>query len=214
MLLVAIVEDNPKSAALLQEYVESAEVKVSAIYASGEEALEAIPRHPLPDIALVDISLPGISGIEVIRVLKGRYPGMELIVQTVFEDTGTILDSIKAGASGYVLKASPGEEYVNALQEVKKGGSFLSGKIAKSVLQEFQQPRPGNDAQGRLERFGLTEREKEILQELIKGSAYKEIGERLTISTHTVGNHIRKIYQKLQVNSRGAAVARATDRNE
>lgn len=209
MLYVAVVEDNPASCRLLKEYIETDDVKVSSIYTSGEDALRLVPTLPLPDIVLVDIGLPGISGVEVIRKLRELFPELEIVVQTVFEDTRTIMDTIKAGASGYILKASSREEYAMALREIKKGGSFLTGKIARKILEEFRGQ--GNEKGRSFKRFDLTEREEEILRELIKGLAYKTIAEKLHISIHTVNNHIRKIYQKLQVNSRAEAVAVATN---
>lgn len=210
MLYVAIIEDNPQSGELLKEYIEGEDIKVSAVYASGEDAVSTMPTRPLPDVVLVDIGLPGMSGIEVIRWIKERYPEVELIAQTVFEDTKTIVDTIKAGASGYILKASPKEEYSRALREVKRGGSFLTGKVARKILHEFQ--RTGDEFKSSIEEFHLTGREEEILRELVKGLSYKEISDKLNISFHTVNNHIRNIYQKLQVNSRGEAAARVTGR--
>ncbi len=208
MIFVTIVEDNPIAANLLKEYIENPEIRVGTVYASGEEALEAIPANPLPDLVLVDIGLPGISGIEVTRKLKEMYPDLEIMIQTVFEDTSTIVSAIKAGASGYILKASTRDDITRAIMEVKKGGSFLSGKIARKIFQEFQSS-DTTDAAASIETFLLTAREEEILRELIRGATYKEIASRLDISIHTVNNHIRKIYEKLRVNSRGEAVARA-----
>lgn len=207
MLYVAIVEDNPITAGILREYVEGEELRVTAVYSSGEDALKMIPAHPLPDVILMDIGLPGISGIEVTRRLKGLYPGLEIVIQTVFEDSKNIMEAIRAGASGYILKASSREDIINALWEVKKGGSFLTGKIARKVLQEFHEPEKLRE--GAVKCFELTEREEEILKELIKGSSYKDISDSLSLSIHTVNNHIRKIYEKMRVSSRGEAVARA-----
>ncbi len=208
MLYITIVEDNRRARNLLKEYLEGKDVKVTAVYASGEEALKTIPTLPLPDVILMDIGLPDISGIEVTRRLKERYPNLEIVMQTVFEKTETIVEAIKAGASGYILKASPREEIIKALWDIKKGGSFLTSTIARKVLQEFQ--KSGYKDESAIEGFGLTEREDEILKALVKGTSYKEIAYNLDISIHTVNNHIRKIYEKLRVNSRGEAVARVT----
>jgi len=208
VIYVTIVEDNPVAANLIREYIENPDIRVGAVYCSGEEALEAIPASPLPDLVLVDIGLPGMSGIEVTRKLKDMYPDLEIMIQTVFEDTSTIVSAIKAGASGYILKASTRDDITRAIMEVKKGGSFLSGKIARKIFQEFQSS--GSAAASTpIESFPLTMREEEILRELIRGSTYKEIASRLDISVHTVNNHIRRIYEKLRVTSRGEAVARA-----
>lgn len=218
MLHVAIVEDNATAGHLLKEYLESEDLCVTAIYKSGEEALAAIPTLPLPDVILMDIGLPNISGIEVTRRLKESYPKLEIVMQTVFEDCTNIMEAIKAGASGYILKASSREEIISALVEAKKGGSFLTGKVARKVLREFQLPDNENNTTSLLNRaadtagFGLSEREEEILKALIKGDSYKKIADQLFISVHTVNNHIRKIYEKMQVRSRGEAVAKAITR--
>lgn len=208
MVVISIVEDNKVAADLFREYLEGSEVSIAAVYKSGEEALEAIPGGPLPDVLLVDIGLPGMSGIELTRRIKELYPELEIIIQTVFEDTNTIVSSIKAGASGYILKASPREDIIEAIHEAKNGESFLSGKIARKILLEFKQ----NDNQPSSQTasdYALTVREEEILSELIRGAAYKEIATDFGISIHTVNNHIRKIYEKMRVHSRGEAVARA-----
>ena len=209
MVFIAIIEDNPVAADLLKEYIENGEIKVAAMYGSGEEALEAIPALPLPEVLLVDIGLPGMSGIKVTHLLKERFPELEILIQTVFEDTNTIVEAIKAGASGYILKASSREEIIQAVYAVKKGDSFLSGKIARKILQEFKSIEEKKTASDSQNTYSLTAREKEILNELIRGASYKEIASDLNISIHTVNNHIRKIYEKMRVHSRGEAVARA-----
>jgi DNA-binding NarL/FixJ family response regulator len=214
MLQVAIIEDNPVSADLLREYIDGDGIRVSDAYATGEDALEAIPRRPLPDIVLADVGLPGISGIEVTRRLKSLYPDLDIIIQTVFEDTETILASIRAGASGYMLKASSREDIRRALREVRAGGSPLSGKVAKKVFEEFKGTRleakpAGPNPKACADAYDLTEREKQILEYLIKGASSKEIAFDLGISVHTVTNHLRRVYEKLRVNSRGEAVAKA-----
>ncbi len=209
MLSVAIVEDNKKAAELLREYVEGEDVRVTAVYTSGEEALAAVPAHPLPDVILMDVGLGGISGIEVTRRLKERYPRLEIVIQTVFEDSATIVEAIKAGATGYLLKASSREEIVKALDEVMQGRSFLTGTVARKVLREFHAAPPQAAPAIRTGEYRLTEREEEILRAIIKGLSNKEIAARFGISVHTVNNHIRHIFEKMQVHSRGEAVARA-----
>lgn len=209
MIYVAIIEDNPTAAVLLKEYIESPDIRVTAVYPSGEEALALIPGIPLPDILLVDIGLPGISGIEVTRRLKEQFPDLEILIQTVFEDTASIVAAIKAGASGYILKASSRDEIIRAVMEVRKGESFLSGKIARKILQEFKNRETGAAGETAHTDYALTAREEEILRELIRGTSYKQIADHLDISIHTVNNHIRKIYEKMRVNSRGEAVAKA-----
>lgn len=205
MLHIAIVEDNQKAGKILKEYLESEDLRVTEIYASGEDALTVIPTLTLPDIILMDIGLPDISGIEVTRRLKEKYPDLEIVIQTIFEDTKIITEAIKAGASGYILKASPKNEIIKALWDIKNGGSYLSAKIARKVLQELRT----TEGKGRsLHEFGLTGREEEILKEIINGTSYKTIASNLGISIHTINSHTRKIYEKLRVNSRGEAVAK------
>jgi DNA-binding NarL/FixJ family response regulator len=208
MIHLIIVEDNPTAGKLLLDYIEGEEIHVHAIYTSGEEALKKIPTLPLPDVMLMDIGLPGISGIELTRRLKQRYPTIEIVVQTVYDDTDNIVEAIRAGASGYLLKASSREEIIHAILEAQRGGSFLTPKVARQLLCEFQQI---GKAAVRPERFsasGLTEREEQILKRLVEGDAYKTIATQFRLSIHTVNTHIRKIYEKLQVHSRGEAVAK------
>jgi len=220
MIRIAIVEDDPMAAALLRDYIACDDIAVDAAYGSGEEALERMRSLPLPDVVLLDVNLPGISGIETAARVKEAWPGVEIVMQTVFEDTDTILAAIAAGASGYLLKASSSDEFKRAIREAKAGGSPLSGKVAKRVLERFRADgasgaaaagTPGSGASGKAatakERYSLTPREEEILGKLIAGASYKAIASDLGISTHTVNSHLRKVYEKLRVNSRSAAVA-------
>lgn len=218
MMHIVIVEDDPLSGSLLREYVEGDEVRVNALYTSGEEALDSLGKHPLPDVILMDVGLPGMSGIETTGIIKRKYPSIEIIIQTIFEDADVITNAIKAGATGYLLKASSKEDILKAVWEVKSGGSYLSGKIARKVLQQFNRYEAASAQEGRgiesAHRYQLTDREVSILGELIKGTSYKMIADALGISVHTVNNHIRKIYEKMHVNSRGEAVALATGWDE
>lgn len=211
MVKVAIVEDNPLAADLLREYIESDEIGVTAVYATGEEAVASLEDAALPDVMLVDIGLPGISGIEVTQKVKARHPDIEIVIQTVFEDSETIIQAIKAGASGYILKASSREDTVKAVLSVRQKESFLSGVVARKILKEFVENRQTADEKEHdtLAAYSLTRREKEILDMLIAGGTYKHIAAELFISVHTVNNHIRKVYEKMRVHSRGEAVARA-----
>ena len=211
MLYVAIVEDNPKAAELIREYIEGDDVCVTGVYHSGEEALEHIPNLPLPDVLLVDIGLPGISGVEVTRQIKQRFPQVEVVIQSVFEDAGNIVSAIKAGASGYILKASKRSEIINALQQAKTGGAFLNGKVARKVLAEFRASDAGAIIANAARRFELTEREETILKKLAAGLSYKMTADMLGISIHTVNNHARTIYEKMRVNSRSEAIATLLD---
>ncbi len=211
MLRIAIVEDNALAAELLKEYIDTEFIEVIAIYSSGEEALESVDAHNCPEVMLVDIGLPGISGIEVTRLIKERFPSVEIIIQTVFEDSETIVSAIKAGASAYILKASSREDTVKAVQSVVEGESFISGRVARKILLEFSREDISSETYvdgNVVSSFALTSREEEILNLLIGGASYKQIAADLFISLHTVNNHIRKIYEKMQVHSRGEAAAR------
>ncbi len=127
-ICIEIVEDNPTASDLLKEYLKSENTEVAAVYASGEEALDHIGRTSrLPDIVLMDINLPGISGIETARRLKAKHPGVEIIMLTIYEDSPTIVEAIKAGASGYLLKGTAKEDLLTAMREVLNGGSDLTG---------------------------------------------------------------------------------------
>jgi|WetSurMetagenome_2_1015567.scaffolds.fasta_scaffold00142_7 DNA-binding NarL/FixJ family response regulator len=207
-IVVDIVEDNPQIARLLKDFITGDEFSVRAIYYTAEDMLAKVHSLPLPDLVLMDIGLPGMSGIELTRALLKTYPTLEIVVQTVFEDPATIIEAIKAGVAGYVLKAAPRSELKQALRESVNGKSLLSGKVARHLLKEFQKIPSGRaHRNSTLDQSDLTEREKEVMTELSRGAAYKEIAVHLDISVHTVGNHIRKIYEKLKVRSRGEAVA-------
>jgi DNA-binding NarL/FixJ family response regulator len=201
---IEIVEDDGVASDLLREYLKSDQTIVSAVYTSGEEALERIGQgKEIPQIVLMDIKLPGISGIETTRRLKAEHPGLEIVVLTIHEDAPTIVEAIKAGASAYLLKGASRDEIIIALNEVLNGGSFLTGRVARRLLQKFRTLESGESGA-----FGLTEREEEILKELVHGGSYKEIAFKLKLSVHTVNNHIRRIYEKMQVHSRGEATAK------
>ena len=204
MIRIVIVEDDPMASSLLRDYISCEDIAIDAAYGSGEEALERMRSLPLPDVVLLDVNLPGISGIETASRLKAAWPNIDIVMQTVFEDGDTILAAIASGASGYLLKASSSEEFKRAIREVVAGGSPLSGKVAKRILESFRSLPKAISAR---EQYDLTAREEEILDKLIAGSSYKEIASDLGISVHTVNSHLRKVYEKLRVSSRSEAVA-------
>jgi len=171
-------------------------------YRTGEEALQGLPTHT-PDVVLMDINLPGLSGIDCVRQLKALLPSLNILMLTVYEESDQIFDSLRAGASGYLLKRSAESELLDAIAQVHQGGSPMSSLVARKVVQFFNHV---GDAAPELQH--LSPREKEILELLSRGAAYKEIGSRLALSIHTVRMHIRGIYGKLQVHSRGEAVAK------
>jgi len=198
---IAIVEDD----VLLRQNLKlllSGETGISVVsaYGSAEEALTGIKRLR-PDILLADIGLPGMSGIELIRLLKESMPDLEIMAHTVFDDRETVFSAIKAGASGYILKGSTPRDLIDALHTLAKGGSPMSPKIARKVIREFQ-------SEGVDEQYLLSHRETEIVKEVENGLTYKDIATKLSISPHTVHTHIKNIYEKLHAKDRqGALVA-------
>ena len=169
-------------------------------YASGEEALVGIPANK-PDVALVDIKLPGMTGIECVAKLKALVPDLRLLMLTTYEEHDLIFNSLRAGASGYLLKQMLHSELVQAIEQVHAGGAPMSMQIARKVVNYFNQLPPTVPTVGT-----LTRREHEILELLSKGYYYKEIGESLNISYNTVRTHLQHIYEKLHVQSRTGAV--------
>jgi two-component system, NarL family, response regulator len=199
---LVIVEDDP----LLLENLTlllSGEggITVSGAYRSAEDALGLLNKAN-PEVMLTDIGLPGMSGIELIKKVKEAMPGIEIMAHTVFEDRERVFSAIKAGASGYLLKGSSPREIIESIHALFRGGAPMSPKIARKVIHEFQDD-PVNDE------FLLTTREKEIVKRVEEGLTYKEIGEKLSISTHTVHTHIKKIYEKLQAKDRNDAIIKA-----
>lgn len=206
MLNIFIIEDEPTVGRLLKQSVESDNNIKATLFLSGAEALDEIDRDNRPDIILMDINLPDISGIDLTALIKNKYPDIEIIMQTVNEDSNSIINAIEAGASGYLLKTSSVGEIMMAIDIVKNGGSFLTGKIARKILQKFKKPEKKTI---NTKRFDLTQREEEILNELVQGLSDKEISVKCNITIHGVNKHLRCIYQKMQVNSRGEAVSKA-----
>ena len=171
-------------------------------YRSGEEALTMIPKA-IPDVVLMDINLGRMSGIECVRKLKNMIPTTHVLMLTVYEDSDKIFDSLLAGASGYLLKRTPQSEIIEAIRDVSNGNSPMTGHIARKVVQYFNQR---GDAQKEIEK--LSRREREVLDRLAQGMPYKEIADVLAVSIDTVRMHIKGIYGKLHVHSRGEAVAK------
>jgi len=200
---VAIVEDDDWIRGNLASQIDLAPGYCCVSrYRTGEEALVGLSREAA-DVVVMDINLPGLSGIECVRRLKALRPSMAMLMLTVYEESDQIFDSLRAGASGYLLKRSAEKELLEAIAQVHQGGSPMSSLVARKVVQFFNRL---GDAAPELQR--LSPREKEILELLSRGAAYKEIGDRLALSIHTVRMHIRGIYGKLQVHSRGEAVSK------
>lgn len=199
---VSIVEDD----ALLRENLKillagEPGMSVVAAFGSAEEAIPGIGAD-VPDILLADIGLPGMSGVELIRIIKEKQPEVEIMAHTVFDDRETVFSALKAGASGYILKGSTPRELIDALRTLEQGGSPMSPKIARKVIREFQ-------GEGIDEQYLLSSRERDIVKEIENGMTYKEIAARFTISPHTVHTHIKNIYEKLHAKDRQQALIAA-----
>ncbi len=198
---IAIVEDNrsfrEKLAAFLNE---TPGFQCTFSCDSAEDALKSIPRSR-PDVVLMDIHLPNMSGVDCTRRLKEICPAVQILILTVYEDNDRIFGALKAGASGYLLKRADPAEILRAIQEVQQGGAPMSCQIARRVVQSFREsaPDPQRDE-------NLSQREEEILQQLSKGYSTKEIADHSSISAHTVRTHLKHIYEKLHVRSRTEAV--------
>ncbi|MCG3145690.1 MAG: Transcriptional regulatory protein DegU [Gammaproteobacteria bacterium] len=210
---VAIVEDRTDIRDGLGQIINGADgYECVGAYGTMESALVEIgkllaARSPL-DVALIDIGLPGMSGIEGIRLLKERHPQLLLLVLTVFDDDTRIFEALCAGASGYLLKKTPPQRLLESLREVMDGGAPMSPEVARRVINLFRNFTPPTQAD-----YELTPHEKRVLKLLVEGHNYKTAAIELGVSVNTVSFHVRRVYEKLQVHSKSEAVAKALKNN-
>lgn len=203
MISVAVVEDDKRVRASLVRLLERAPgLRCVSEHGSGEEALQVLPGMR-PEVVLMDINLPGIDGVECVRRLKVSLPDTQVMMLTVYQDNDLIFNALAAGASGYLLKRTPGPALISSIKEVKAGGSPMSSHIARKVVQSFRAVPAAPVASSET----LTPREQEVLELLSKGYLYREIADELSIGYDTVHSHVRHIYEKLQVNTRTRAAA-------
>ncbi len=200
---VIIVEDNQGLRQQLLQILNSApDIQCAGAYVSGEAALPEILQKK-PDVVLMDIKLPGMSGIQCVAEIKKAMPGIQILMVTVYEDSERIFRALKAGANGYLIKSSPPEQLLESIRDVYKGGAPMSSHIARKVVQHFHLLGPSVQ-----ESENLSPREQEVLDLLALGFIYKEIGSKLNISSETVRTYVKNICQKMHVRSRLEAVAK------
>ena len=198
---VAIVDDDEGIRSSLATLIRRApSLRLAGEYPDAETAVKEIARHP-PDVVLMDINLPGMNGVDCVRQLKAALPSTQFLMLTVYEDSESLFKSFKAGASGYLLKRTASARLLEAIRDVHAGGSPMTPQLARRVVQYFSQSGDSTVST-------LTPGEREFLDQLAKGYAYKEIADRMTISIDTVRSYVRTVYEKLHVHSRTEAVVK------
>jgi len=203
-LKVGIIEDQPRIREGLRSLIDGTDgYRCVGSFGSMEEALAQLDRE-LPDVMLVDIGLPGMSGIEGMRHIKARHPGLAVLMLSVYDDDRRIFDALCAGACGYLLKNTPPTRLLESLKEVAGGGSPMSPEVARKVVALFREFRPPEQAD-----YQLTPHEIRILKLLVEGYNYQTAADELNVSINTIRFHMRSIYEKLQVHSKSEAVSKA-----
>ncbi len=200
---VAIVEDNKAlRESIIALFSINEGFKLVGSFSNANSIVKDIIASK-PDVVLMDIQMPGTNGIEAVKLLRAEFPEMKIVIQTVFEDDDSIFQAICNGASGYILKRSTPNEYMQAIIEAYNGGAPITGSIAAKVLNMFKASQQGNSTVD----FNLSDREKEVLNHLVKGLSYKMIADKCDISYDTVRFHMKNIYSKLHVESMTEAVS-------
>ena len=199
---IIIVEDNELLRSNLSILLNGEkDIIVADAYASAEDALSGINQTSF-DLLLVDIGLPGLSGIELIHQVKQDFPEVDILAHTVFDNRDTVYAAIRAGASGYILKGTTPRELIEALHSIDEGGAPMSPKIARAIIRDLQE---GSEE----EQYLLTPREIQILRGLESGCTYNEVADEMNISSHTVHSHVKNIYEKLHAHGRQDALIKA-----
>ena len=202
-ITVSIVEDDSKTRDSIVALLRRAPaLQCLDAYPTAEAALNGVGRNK-PNVLLVDIHLPGINGIECVAKLKAQFPELHILMLTTYEDAPLVFNSLRAGASGYILKNRPPSELISAIEQVQDGGAPMSMRVARKVVEFFKHlPGPVSDSEQ------LSERESQVLALLAKGNIYKEIADQLNVSENTVRTYVKRVYEKLHVHSRKEAVAK------
>jgi DNA-binding NarL/FixJ family response regulator len=200
--VIVVEDDTGLREQLLKVLASAPDIKCIGAYSSGEDALPEILQKR-PDVVLMDIRLPGMSGIQCVSEVKKVIPDLQIIMVTIYEDSDRIFMALKAGASGYLVKSSPPEQLIAAIRDAYIGGAPMSIHIARKVVQHFHQVGPSDQ-----ESANLSPREQEVLDLLARGLIYKQIGSKLNIGVETVRTHVKNICQKMHVHGRLQAVAK------
>jgi len=203
---VAVVEDNEKTLEYLSALFNGSDgIELACACSTGQEAIERVPQE-LPDVLIVDLNLPDMSGVDIIRAIKEKHPRTEILVLTIHESREHLFSALQAGAAGYLVKGASSTEIVSAVAMLMAGGAPMTPTVARYVIEEFQ------DIKSRRETTTLTKREREVLQGIASGLSEKKLAVSLSVSPHTIHTHIKKVYRKLQVNTRAEAVLKARNK--
>ena len=204
MINYAIVEDDPEIRGNIEDMINTDEKYRCIISAERVEfLLNRLDRNQLPKLIIMDINLPGMNGIDGTRLIKEKYPDIEIVMLTSYDDSNRVFESLKAGATGYLLKTTSFKDLHHALELLGAGGAPMTPQIARKTLEFFRPQKK------KTQKSVLTEKEKEVVQGLVDGLSYKRIADRMFISVGTIYTHIRNIYQKLHVNSKAEVITKS-----
>ncbi len=210
MIKLSIIEDIDEVRQGLKYLIGAdPDIQVLKTYSKAENFIDSFPLFTTPDIILMDIGLPGMSGIEATRIIKKAYPDIDILILTIFEEEKKILNAIQAGATGYILKNTRPGDLVSQIKSIYSGGSPISPQIARKILDEFRKETKTIEKK----EYNLTNREKEILRSIVEGLTYREISMKHGIASSTVKKHILHIYRKLEVNSKVEFIKKVMDEN-